>query len=632
MASTTRPEGNPTMHTMTLPAAPVLGTVLTPPSAGWRRRGVAAFAVVVLLLVAVQGWMPQVLSRSAPAGGAAAAIRPEPAPSVDVDAVAERARYAIEPVPGPTGALEVVGDSYRAGFDRAGFTYTPTRGAEPLALSLTDVARGGRDIPLGRQAWTADGNVARRPVADGVREQVTARKGEVEWDVVLAERPAGRGDLFVGADLAGVAGAPTRAGAGWELRLTDGQKLEMGEVVVIDARHRELHRGLPTIDDGRLGLRVPDAALEEAVYPLTVDPTVGGRLPVAAGLIAPDHSGIAFNGTDFLVVWHEYRTDRSAYVIRGRRVSGDGQTFFAGFEISPNTAYFAWWPEVVWTGSNFLVVWERRFNDTDLDVHGQFVSSADGLVGSRLLIANGAAAQSRPTVTSAGDGTGYVVWQDNQNNNGGFDIFGAPVDANGNLPIPGGRAVAVSTPGEVRPDVAFNGDFYLVAFERAGDIQAQLVFRTGVPTGGRISVSVITGVREELPAVASDGSQFLVAWQDARGGGDIRAARVDGAGAVLDSAGISVATSSVLQGDPVVAFSGIFLVAWSEAMSGSGGVRAARVARNGTVSDPNGFTVRAPNTESNAFSPAASRGAGSEKWAVSYIFGNAIEANLVSSK
>ena len=97
------------MLTMTAPAAPVLNTVLTPPSVGWRRRGVAAAAVVVLLLVAVQGWMPQVLSRGAPEGGAAAAVRPEPAPTADIDAIAERARYAIEPVTGQAGALQVVG-------------------------------------------------------------------------------------------------------------------------------------------------------------------------------------------------------------------------------------------------------------------------------------------------------------------------------------------------------------------------------------------------------------------------------------------------------------------------------------------------------------------------------------------
>jgi hypothetical protein len=102
---------------------------------------------------------------------------------------------------------------------------------------------------------------------------------------------------------------------------------------------------------------------------------------------------------------------------------------------------------------------------------------------------------------------------------------------------------------------------------------------------------------------------------------------------VLDTAGIAVSTSSAQQADPVVAFNGVFLVAWWETFSGGGGgVRATRVARTGVVSDPNGFTVRAPNTETNAASPAASRGAGSEKWAVSYTFGGSIEANLVSSK
>jgi hypothetical protein len=399
-----------------------------------------------------------------------------------------------------------------------------------------------------------------------------------------------------------------------------------------------LHRGRPTIDHGQLGLRVPDAALQDAAYPLTVDPAVGSRIPLDAGLIAPDHTSVAFDGTNFLVVWHEYRTDTGTYRVRGRRVSGDGQSVFAGFDISTITAYYAWYPDVVWTGSKFLVVWERRFSDSDLDVHGQFVSSAGTLVGSNLFIANGGGAQSRPAVTSAGDGTGYVVWQDNQNGNG-FDIFGARVNADGSLPDPGGRAVAVSTPAEIRPDVAFNGDVYLVAFDRQAtssddDVQGQLVFRSGALSGGRISISVVSGTKAEVPAVASDGTQFLVAWQDSRGGGDIRAARVNGAGAVLDSSGIAVATSSTSQQGPAIAFNGVFLIAWFEPASANspGGVRAARVAGNGSVSDPNGFVVRDSTDQGNAASPAVSRVGGSEKWAVGYVFGGSTEAKLVSSK
>src|SRR5262245_31081739 len=99
--------------------------------------------------------------------------------------------------------------------------------------------------------------------------------------------------------------------------------------------------------------------------------------------------------------------------------------------------------------------------------------------------------------------------------------------------------------------------------------------------------------------VASDGSNFLVLWEDERtpptSQSDIYAARVDSGGNVLDPDGIAVSTAAGGQAQPSVAFDGTdYLVVWIDgSIPGRADVRAARVAPDGTVLDPNGFVLTA---------------------------------------
>ena len=96
------------------------------------------------------------------------------------------------------------------------------------------------------------------------------------------------------------------------------------------------------------------------------------------------------------------------------------------------------------------------------------------------------------------------------------------------------------------------------------------------------------------PAVAY-GQNYLVVWAHP---GDtttsIRGTRVDSAGTVIDPAGIPIAEDPLWHWDPAVASNGSdFLVAWKDDDLSTGQIDAARVTADGTVLDPNGIHISA---------------------------------------
>ena len=111
---------------------------------------------------------------------------------------------------------------------------------------------------------------------------------------------------------------------------------------------------------------------------------------------------------------------------------------------------------------------------------------------------------------------------------------------------------------------------------------------------------------QATPAVAFGKKVYLVAWSDGsrmlgKETADIYCARLDPAsGKSLDPKGIAVCTAPDLQSRPAVAFDGTnFLVAWEDLRNGTDhDIYAARVTEDGKVLDPDGFAViKRPNNQ-----------------------------------
>ena len=119
---------------------------------------------------------------------------------------------------------------------------------------------------------------------------------------------------------------------------------------------------------------------------------------------------------------------------------------------------------------------------------------------------------------------------------------------------------------------------WLVAWQdaRGGsstDIYGSRVSKTGTisdPSGIKISAAVRD---QRRPTVASAGATWLVVWGDRRptnGNSDIYGTRVTSTGSVSNPNGVAVSTAAADQSNPQVAWNGTtFLVVWSDYRSGS---------------------------------------------------------------
>ena len=100
---------------------------------------------------------------------------------------------------------------------------------------------------------------------------------------------------------------------------------------------------------------------------------------------------------------------------------------------------------------------------------------------------------------------------------------------------------------------------------------------------------------QQMPSVAYDGVNFLVAWDDARAvpfNPDIFGARVTASGTVLDPGGIPIAARSAIQAEPAVAFDQVnYLVVWHDGSAPTYDVFATRVTPGGGILDPTGFSI-----------------------------------------
>jgi len=314
------------------------------------------------------------------------------------------------------------------------------------------------------------------------------------------------------------------------------------------------------------------------------------------------HPAVAFDGTNYLVVWHDQRNGSGVRDIFGARVSQDGVVLDpSGIAISIETSGAAV-PSIAFDGTNYLVVWQDYRNGS-ADIYGSRVTQ-DGVVldPSGIAISTGTSYKLYPKI--AFDGINYLVcWQDDRN--GTSDIYGTRVTQDGVVLDPSGIAISTAENEQGSAAIAFDGTNFLVSWGdmRNGfdcDIYGTRVTRDGVVLDSSgIAISAASS-HQYSPSVAFDGANYFVCWTDERNSSssrDIYGARVSQDGVVLDSSGVVISTADNYQWESAIAFDGTnYFVAWADKRNFASGdyqhdIYGARVSQDDTVLDPTGIIL-----------------------------------------
>ena len=309
------------------------------------------------------------------------------------------------------------------------------------------------------------------------------------------------------------------------------------------------------------------------------------------------------NGNAYLVVWQDYRNYPKTYWdIYGRMVATDGS--LKGTVDIPISAAkgHQYGPMVANNGAEFFVVWQDGRNGVAYDVYGARISTAGVLVSnSEVIIASATGSQQSPELAWAKGGY-LVAWEDHRNGTGiGSDIYAARVTGGGSTMDPSGIAVSTSAPNQVSPAVAYDGTNYLVVWQdrrdyasTSTDIYGVLVSPAGLPISSS-GIAISKAAKEQRsPAVAYGGGNYLVVWQDYRAGWNIYGALVDTSGQVLHPTGVAINSASGNQLSPDVAHDGTnFFVVWEDYRSSATypDIYGTRVNKYGGVMSASGLLI-----------------------------------------
>ncbi len=176
-------------------------------------------------------------------------------------------------------------------------------------------------------------------------------------------------------------------------------------------------------------------------------------------------ASLAFDGTNFLVVWEDERI-RGERDIFGTRMSRQGDLLDAtAIPICTSTGNQSF-AGVAWGGENYLVVWQD-FRDGDWAIYGARVDPEGNVLDPEGFFVAGVSEWTRyPAVAS--DGTGFFVVWSLVDMTTLDDIYGARVTQDGEVLDPGGILISATPSPDYLASIAYNGSIYLVVWQMEG--------------------------------------------------------------------------------------------------------------------------------------------------------------------
>jgi len=487
------------------------------------------------------------------------------------------------------GTFVVDWSTYVARFSNGtvGLTYTrPVNGAQPrMDLQLRSV-RAGLDVLF-------DGTTPAAPTVEESR-RVVYRHGRfdegyeprsfgLEQWYRLPAPPADRGDLEIRCAIGTNQSAPPSGTSDGTLCF---DVIRISDCTVIDANGQRLDLPM-SYEAGDLVIRVPDAWLATATYPVLVDPLLGTSITAdtaaADGWVYPVHTAYNATNNEYLITWNEFAAAGDADVFCRRVDAATGATI--GGIISIETTINDSGPAVAgWRSdtNQYLIAYYDAPDTTTFtsaQIRGVILPGGSATPGAEFEINSDqpAADLNYDDYASVVGLTGKwrVVWM--RYNAGLTDagIFGRDVTSAGVFASASYTVQNLAADIEQNPRVAFNstsGNTLIVWFRNTGTVY-EVAGRTATTASPPVlgvatdisTVDTTPSTYVHVCAGTSATAEYLVCWQDEpTGDSNCRGRRVSTAGALLGTE-IDIATTATFDGLPVPCYNSsadAYIVAW----------------------------------------------------------------------
>lgn len=228
---------------------------------------------------------------------------------------------------------------------------------------------------------------------------------------------------------------------------------------------------------------------------------------------------------NFVVVWEDDQDGNGYYQIMARGFTPAGDSQFADMTVNSVDDGQQRAPAIdMDPKGNFVVVWED-----DQDENGVYQILARGFnpdgtqrFAARTVNSVAAGQQLKPTIALDGLGRFVVAWEDDQDGNGFYQILARGFDPDGGSRFSDLTVNSASAGQQRRPSMAMDSiGRFVVAWEddEDGNNVYQVLARGFNPTGtasfADITVNTVNDGQQLRPAVAIDaGGNFVVAWED----------------------------------------------------------------------------------------------------------------------
>ena len=290
------------------------------------------------------------------------------------------------------------------------------------------------------------------------------------------------------------------------------------------------------------------------------------------------YPSIATNGTNYLVSWQSYGQDGDDFGIYAQLFDNNANKINDEFKVNSFTGNSQYFSRICSNGDNYFAVWSSVQDGSGSGVYGQIISNNGSKIGSEFKINTHTLSTQNSSKIATNGSRYFVVWKSYDQDNSLEGVYGQIFDNEGSRINQEFKINTCTLYSQKFCAIASDGNNFLAAWQsNAQDgsgygIFAQLFDQSGNKIGSEFQINTSTAADQEFCDVSSNGRNYLICWES-KNTNNIHAQLIDLNGNKISSE-FTLNESAGIQYSPKISTDGTkYIVSWYTETTGADEVK-----------------------------------------------------------